>query len=254
MMTLASAPGLAGETEDLVTSNIRFVVRIAREYGNRGLPLEDLVNEGNVGLLEAARRFDPARGVTFLSYAVWWIRKSMIGAVARNAHIVHIPEYQRKRMRDLRNTGRALERALGREPGREEISRALDVPIAKVDRLLHFQVRKLSLDETAAGDQDTTLLEQLADDRSVSPEEEMARRQDRARLRVALRSLSGRELSVIVGRFGLDGGGVRTLRELARTLGLSREAVRLIEERARKRLGRAMARQATVMRGVPKTP
>src|SRR6185436_12190794 len=150
-----------------------------------GLPFEDLVNEGNVGLLEAARRFDPARGVTFLSYAVWWIRKSMISAVARNAHIVHIPEYQRKRMRDVRATGRALERTLGREPGREEISRALDVPVAKVDRLLRFQIRKLSLDDTVGGDQDTSVLDQLADDRSVSPEEELSRRQDRARLREA---------------------------------------------------------------------
>ena len=240
MMTTASASRLEEDTEALVTSNLRFVVGIAREYRSLGLPLEDLVNEGNVGLLEAARRFDPSRGVTFLSYAVWWIRKSMISAVARNAHIVHVPEYQRKRMRDVRNTGHALERTLGREPGREEISRALDVPVAKVDRLLRLQVRKVSLDDTVGGEQDTTVLDQLADDRSVSPEEEMSRRQDRARLREALRSLSGRELSVIIGRFGLDGGAVRTLRELAASLGMSREAIRLIEERARKRLGRAM--------------
>src|SRR5262245_11531528 len=147
---MQALPSLAGEeAESLVTSHLRFVAHVARDYRNMGLPFEDLVNEGNVGLVEAARRFDPARGVAFSSYAVWWIRKSILKAVARNAHILHVPEYQRKRMRDARNTRRVLERALGREPGREEISRALEVPVARVDQLLRWQApRTLSLDDT----------------------------------------------------------------------------------------------------------
>ncbi|HEV8199631.1 MAG TPA: RNA polymerase sigma factor RpoD/SigA [Candidatus Polarisedimenticolia bacterium] len=240
---MQALPSHAGEEADsLITSHLRFVAHVARDYRNMGLAFEDLVNEGNVGLVEAARRFDPARGVTFASYAVWWIRKSILKAVARNAHIVHIPEYQRQRMRDARNTKRVLERALGREPGREEISRALDVPVARVDQLLRLQFPwTLSLEDTVREAGDTTVLDRLADDRSVSPEEELSRRQDRARLRQALRSLGDRERSVIIDRFGLGDGPVLTLREIAEKLGVSRETVRQIEFQARRRLRKGMA-------------
>jgi RNA polymerase primary sigma factor len=229
--------GSCGEAgQDLVTSHLGFVVKIASEYRNLGLPLEDLVNEGNVGLVEAAQRFSPDRGASFVSYAVWWIRKAILRAITRNANVVHVPEYQVKKARHVWKTGRVLTHALGREAGREEISRALDVTVAQIDQLLLLRPRKVSLDEKVGQDQNTTLLDQLPDDRSVNPEEEIIRRRDRVRLRQALRKLSGRELSIIIHRYGLDGGGARTLREIAQSLGMSRERVRQVETVARRRL------------------
>jgi RNA polymerase primary sigma factor len=229
---------------DLVTSHLGFVVKIANEYRNLGLPLEDLVNEGNVGLVEAAQRFSPDRGASFMSYAVWWIRKSMLRAITRDANIVHVPDYQVKKARHVWNAGKVLTRTLGREAGREEISRALDVTVAQVDQLLQLRPRKVSLDDKVGRDGDTTLLDQLADDRSVNPEEEIIRRRDRARLLQALRSLDRRQLSILVGRYGLDGGPARTLREIARSLGMSRERVRQVETEARKRLRKLLATRA----------
>jgi RNA polymerase primary sigma factor len=236
--------GPCGEADqDLVTSHLGFVVKIANEYRNLGLPLEDLVNEGNVGLVEAAQRFSPERGASFISYAVWWIRKSILSAITRNANVVHVPEYQAKKARHVWNTGRFLTRSLGREAGREEISRALDVPVAQVDQLLLVRPHKVSLEDKVGQDRDTTLLDQLPDHRSVNPEEEIIRRGDRMRLRQALRRLSGRELSIIIHRYGLDGGRARTLREIAQSLGMSRERVRQVETVARRRLRKLLLRR-----------
>jgi len=236
--------GPCGEADqDLVTSHLGFVVKIAHEYRNLGLPLEDLVNEGNVGLVEAARRFSPERGASFISYAVWWIRKAILTAITRNTNIVHVPEYQVKKARHAWKTGDSLGRTLGREADREEISKALDVTVAQVDQLLLLRPRKVSLEDKVSKDRDLTLLDQLPDERSVNPEEEIIRRGDRARLWQALRSLDGRQLSIIICRYGLDGGRARTLREIAHSLGMSRERVRQLETVARRRLRRLLARR-----------
>jgi RNA polymerase primary sigma factor len=229
--------------DDLVTPNLAFVVKVAGEYRNMGLPFEDLLNEGNVGLIEAARRFDPSRGARFISYATWWIRKSILKALSENASIVHIPEYQRKQARTVRDTGRHLGRSLGREAGRDEISRELGVTVARVDRLLQMQMRDLSLDETLGEDRDTTVLEKMADERAPDPEDVIIRRQNRALLRRALAHLSARQLAVIVQRFGLAGERSRTLAEIGDRMGMSREGVRQIETQATNRLRRAMVRR-----------
>src|SRR5262249_53338828 len=131
--------------------------------------------------------------------------------------------------------------------GREEISRALAVPVARLDGLLQAQPRTLSLDDKVGKDPDLTVLDHLADDRTASPEEELSRRQDRLQLRQALRWLSGRQLLVIVARFGLDGGGACTLAEIGERLGVSREAVRQVEVQARRRLRKAMARRVAAV-------
>jgi RNA polymerase primary sigma factor len=241
MSAIPDRESQAGEN-DLVTSNLAFVVKIAGEYRNMGLPFEDLLNEGNLGLIEASRRYDPARGARFISYAIWWVRRSILRALSRNATIVRIPEYQRKQARTVRDTRRLLGRSLGREARRDEISSELGVKVARVDRLLQMQMRDVSLDDPVGRDGDTTLLDHMIDERSADPEKELIRRQHRALLPGALRNLNSRQLSVIVERFGLDGRRARTLAEIGDRLGLSREGVRQIETQATKRLRKAMTR------------
>ena len=228
---------------DLVKSNLSFVVKIASEYKNMGLPFEDLLNEGNIGLIEAAHHFDPTRGTKFITYAIWWIRKSILKALSQHAAMVRIPNYQLKKVRNVRNTGRMLSRELGREADREEISRELRVTIAKIDEILQMKMRELSLDDKVGRDKDTTIRDFLEDDRSVNPEDELIKHENQGMIRLALRNLNDQEQTVIINRFGLEGGRVFTLKEIGEKLGVSRERVRQIETQAKKRLRKVMARR-----------
>jgi RNA polymerase primary sigma factor len=239
---------------DLVKSNLSFVVKIACEYRNRGLPFEDLVNEGNLGAIEAAQHFDPSRGTRFITYAVWWIRKSMLKALAQQAALVHVPTYQLRRLRDIDRTGRLLSRRLGREADRGEISAELQLTLAKIDEILQAKTREMSLDETFGGDENSPVSDYLADERSVSPEDEMIGQECRELVRWALGRLSELERFVIVNRFGLSGGRVLTLREVGDQIGVSRERIRQLETQALKRLQKAIAlrlRPGVVKRGAP---
>jgi RNA polymerase primary sigma factor len=228
---------------NLVQSNLSFVVKIASEYKNMGLPFEDLLNEGNIGLIEAAHHFDPGRGTKFITYAIWWIRKSILKALSQHSAMVRIPNYQLKKVRNVRNTERMLSRELGREADREEISRELRVTIAKIDEILQMKMRELSLDDKVGKDKDTPISDYLVDGRSVNPEDELIKNESHVVIRLALRSLSDQEQTVIINRFGLEGGKVFTLKEIGEKLGVSRERVRQIENQAKKRLKKLMARQ-----------
>ena len=237
-------PGMSEEAvNELVRANLRFVIRVANQHRSMGLPFEDLVNEGNIGLIEAARRFDPSHGTKFVSYAMWWIRRSILRAVMENASIVRVPEYQMKRVREVKRVGRKLSREMGRVAGREEISEEMGIDLARVDALLQMQPRSVSLDEQCGRSEETTLKDQLVDDRVPDPEEEMARRQTRGVLRRALRALSGRQRSILTERFGLAGKRERTLKEIGTELGMSRERVRQIEVEAGRRLRKIMIRR-----------
>jgi len=228
---------------DLVKSNLSFVVKIASEYKNMGLPFEDLLNEGNIGLIEAAHHFDPGRGTKFITYAIWWIRKSILKALSQHSAMVRIPNYQLKKVRNVRNTERMLSRELGREADREEISRELRVTIAKIDEILQMKMRELSLDDKVGKEKDTPISDYLVDGRSVNPEDELIKNENNVVIRMALKNLSDQEQTVIINRFGLEGGRVFTLKEIGEKLGVSRERVRQIENQAKKRLKKIMARQ-----------
>jgi len=240
---MSEMAGKDGSYHDLVKSNLSFVVKIASEYRNMGLPFEDLLNEGNIGLIEAAHHFDPSRGTKFITYAIWWIRKSILKALSQHSAMVRIPNYQLKKVRNVRNTERMLAKELGREADREEISKELRVTIAKIDEILQMKMRELSLDDKVGKDKDTPISDYLVDGRSINPEDELIKNESQVVIRMALRSLTDQEQTVIINRFGLEGGRVFTLKEIGEKLGVSRERIRQIENQAKKRLRKLIARQ-----------
>ncbi len=227
---------------DLVKCNLSFVVKIASEYRNMGLPFEDLLNEGNIGLIEAAHHFDHERGTKFITYAIWWIRKSILKALSQHSAMVRIPNYQLKKVRTVRNTERMLTRELGRAAQRDEISKELRVTISKIDEILQMRMRELSLDDKVGRDKDTPISDYLVDGRSVNPESELIRHEHQGLIRLALRNLNDQEQTVIINRFGLEGGRTFTLKEIGVKLGVSRERVRQIENQAKRRLRKLIAR------------
>ena len=232
----------AGAFNELVESNLSFVVKIASEYRNLGLPFEDLLNEGNIGLIEAAHHFDHNRGTKFITYAIWWIRKSILRALSQHSNLVRIPNYQLKKVKNVRATERALVRELGRRPDREEISRELQSTIAKIDEILQIKLRELSLDDKIGRDKDTPISDYLVDEGSTNPEEELLREESQSLIRLALKDLSEQEQMVLVNRFGLEGGRIFTLKEIGERMGISRERVRQIEAQAKKRLKKLITR------------
>jgi RNA polymerase primary sigma factor len=230
----------------LVQSNLRFVVKIAKEYAGGVLPLEDLVSEGNLGLLRAARRFDPARGNRFLSCAVWWIRKAILDALESRGALIRVPRHQIRKVRQAGALGAELSTRLGRRADREEVSRALGVKLRDLEDT-QVQVRKvISLDAPVSEAKKTSLKDFLPDLRTDNPEQALFRQEDRVRVRRAIRRLDVREHQVLSERFGLGSRGGRTLQEVGEKLGISREMVRQIEARAREKLLRALLRDGSL--------
>ncbi|HYV86273.1 MAG TPA: sigma-70 family RNA polymerase sigma factor [Patescibacteria group bacterium] len=222
--------------EEMLVSGMRLVAQIARTFRARGLEQEELVAAGRLGLMRAFLRYDPARGTRFSTCALPWIRKEMIGTLARHRRMVHVPSYAVTRMSVVRRTQQALTAALGRPPSRDETSRALARPVRDVEKILMTEIHVLPLEEPAGERDGLALLDRLADPRATTPEEELARAQTVRAIRRALARLTPRERQVLEGRYGLDDDETRTLEEMGREIGLSREAVRLIERRAIRRL------------------
>jgi RNA polymerase primary sigma factor len=215
---------------------------VAGEYRNLGLPFEDLLNEGNLGLIEAARRFDGARGTRFVTCAVWWIRKAILRALSENNGLVRVPATQRHHVTQLRRAEAALSRDLGRTPRRDELSRSLDTTPAQVDRLRQTCLRELSLDDRVAADSRTCFSDSLADTGENDPERDLLREEARRVVEQAVEMLSEQERTVVSYRFGLDGERPLVLKDVGAILGVSRERVRQIESKAIERLRRILSR------------
>ena len=230
----------------LVESNLAFVVTIVNEFRNPEIPFEDLLNEGNLGLIEAARRFDHRRGNRFISYAVWWIRRSILQALSRRSNLIRIPGYQMKKARQVLATERALTGKLGRKPDREEISRELQSTIAKVDALLQVRQKPLSIEDKIGRDSDTPISDCLVDEGAENPEEKLLREESHVLIRSALESLSEQEKMVIINRFDLEGEGSLTLKEIGEHLGITSERVRQIEAQATKRMRKLISRNLAI--------
>jgi len=225
----------------LVESNLSFVVKIANEYRNLGLPFEDLLNEGNIGLIEAAQRYDHNKGTKFITYAIWWIRKSILKALSEQSSLVRVPNYQMKKVRKVRDTEQSLARSLGRKPEKDELSRELDASISKIDEILQIKLREVSIDDKVGKDKDIPISDYLVDGQCINPEDELLKTESRDLVRTALHMLSDQEHTVITNRFGLTGGRSFTLKEIGQTMGLSRERIRQIEAQAKKKLRRIFA-------------
>jgi RNA polymerase sigma factor (sigma-70 family) len=235
--------GSRAALEQLVKSNLSFVAKVASEYRNLGIPFEDLLNEGNLGLIEAAQRFNPDKNNKFISYAIWWIRKAILKALCEKAHVVRMPYSQIKRFKEIRNAERELSRTLGRAPDREEISSHLDRSVSKIDRVLQYGVHELSLDIGVGQEQETPLAEVLADDRVQSPEDRLLDGETSEGLGQAYRELTEQQRAVIAYRYGVHGERPLTLQETGERIGLSRERVRQIENQAKERMRRCFRRR-----------
>jgi len=227
---------------ELVEPHLFFVVQVASEFQSREVPFEDLLAEGNMGLVEAAHRYDPAHEVKFLTYAAWWIRKRILDYLCREGRSVRLTRYARERRRDLRLIEESLRSELGRPPTVEELALRAGLSLETVVHRSGGEPRVLSLDQDATSEGGLTVLDRLACPRSPSPEDQVDRHRVRSLVRREVALLSERQRVIILNRFGLDGRPAMTFQELGEMLGLSRERARQIEEEAMVRLRRRLAR------------
>jgi RNA polymerase primary sigma factor len=222
--------------DELVKRNLRFVISIAKKYRNRGLSLLDLIEEGNIGLMTAARRFDPDRGVKFISYAVWWVRQSILAALARHGRTVRLPLNRTGDLTRVVKTSASLRQELDREPNEEELAHRTGLSQPVVRSLVGVNRNELRLDAPLHRDGDRALLEQFVHAEAPDIEEETARHLLRADLEKALGNLSPRHQRVLRLYFGFDDGRERTLEEIGDMFGVTRERIRQIRDRALKHL------------------
>lgn len=221
----------------LIEANLRFVVSVAKGYRNRGLSFLDLINEGNLGLMKAARTFDPDRGVRFVSYAVWWIRQSMLAAILDKAEIVRVPQSQTKKIRKINKRLEALRQKAGGPISDAESMKKADISRETLNEVQQFSHGYLSLDTTRVGDSEKPIIDFLKDPKDVdSFEKDLMDKDLTTKLGKALKELDHRDEKVLIWRYGLDGKGSQTLDEIGKRLSISKERVRQIEERAMKKI------------------
>ncbi|HXC24558.1 MAG TPA: RNA polymerase sigma factor RpoD/SigA [Gemmatimonadaceae bacterium] len=236
----------AGDDEaldKLVRSNLRFVVSVAKKYQNQGVNLSDLINEGNLGLIRAARRFDETKGIKFISYAVWWIRQSILQALAES-RIVRVPL---NRAGDLHRIGRSvatLLQELGREPTNEEIAEQMEISEEEVAKTMAISHIHLSLDAPMTPDDDHSLIDRIADSVSPAPDEETIEKALIETVHESLQFLKPREAKVLRMYFGIDGGEPLTLDAIGEIFGVTRERVRQIKDRALLKLRHTSSKRA----------
>ena len=233
--------GNTGALHELVERNLRFVVQVASKYQGYGLPLADLINEGNLGLLHAAGKFDPERGVRFITYAVWWIRQAIMHAIAEGGNAVRLPIKQAEALSKLRQKFDEMQRALGTEPTVAELANALDMREMDIQDLLRVHRPCLSLDAPIQEDGDTTQLDFMQSNNLPSSEEIFFQASMAREMQQLLHRLEPREAKILRARFGFD-DSPKSLAAIGRELNLSRERVRQIETRARNKL-RIMAKE-----------
>jgi RNA polymerase primary sigma factor len=231
--------GDAEGLDKLVRSNLRFVVSVAKKYQNQGVPLSDLINEGNLGLIRAAHKFDETKGIKFISYAVWWIRQAVLQALAEQSRIVRVPLNRAGALHRIGRRSSTLLQELGREPTVEEIATDLDISQEEVERTLAISQSSLSLDAPIAPNEDNRLLDYLPDQYSPAPEDEAYQHALENTIEEALATLKEREAKIIGLYFGLDDQEPMTLEEIGSLLGVTRERVRQIKEKALLRLRHA---------------
>ncbi len=217
---------------ELTEANLRFVVSIAKQYANQGVALEDLINEGNVGLIRAAKGFDETKGCRFITYAVWWIRQAILQALAEQSRIVRLPLNRVGELYKMGRAARELGHALGRNPTTNEIAEELDVSRGDVEGMMSIHSTHLSLDSPVYEGSDKTFQEMISDDEDVPPDEAVVQTAMKRSVEGMLDILDQRERTIIQLFFGINTDRRHTLAEIGRTMGISRERVRQLKNRA----------------------
>jgi len=222
--------------EKLTKANLRFVVSVAKQYQNQGLSLGDLINEGNLGLIKAAQRFDETRGFKFISYAVWWIRQSILQALAEQSRIVRLPLNRVGSLNKISKTFSELEQKFEREPSPEELAEVLEITANEVIDTMKISGRHVSMDAPFVQGEENSLLDVLENDGDEKPDDGLMKDSLRKEVQRALSTLTQREADVITLYFGLNGEHAMTLEEIGEKFNLTRERVRQIKEKAIRRL------------------
>jgi RNA polymerase primary sigma factor len=222
--------------QELVQRNLRFVISVAKKYQNRGMALIDLIGEGNVGLLTAARKFDPDQGVKFISYAVWWIRQAILSSLAKQGRTVRVPLNRTADLSRIIKGSEILRQKLRREPMPEELAQLTGLTVEVVQALSALNSGDIRLDAPLDPDSDRSLIERFVAEEGTNPEDEYMNRFVSEEIERALATLPARDAKVLRLYFGLDGGREHTLEEIGSMLGVTRERVRQLRDRALKRL------------------
>jgi RNA polymerase primary sigma factor len=228
--------GDAEALEMLTKANLRFVVSVAKQYQNQGLPLGDLINEGNLGLIKAVRRFDETRGFKFISYAVWWIRQSILQALAEQSRIVRLPLNRVGALSKIGKTYSNLKQEFEREPSPEEIAEVLEMDVDDISQAIKISGKQVSFDAPFSLGEDNNLLDVIENNQEPAPDDELLSESLKQEIKSLLDILPEREAEVIRLYFGLDGEYALTLEEIGETFNLTRERVRQIKEKAIRRL------------------
>ena len=221
--------------ETLIRSNLRFVISVAKRYQNRGMAFADLVQEGNVGLITAARKFDPDQGVKFISYAVWWIRQAILAALAKQSRAVRLPLNRATELSKIVRIRNDLRQRFGSEPTPEQIAKSAELRQSTVEMLLALNVSDVRLDAPVGDDEDNQLIERFLTD-GISLEQNFENRVIQESIAVALQSIRPRDARVVRLYYGLQGESPHTLEQIGQVLGVTRERVRQLRDRALREL------------------